>query len=70
MHAKEALICEEKLSKLGKCLQKTYKIGEQEALEVIYEEWDLIEEAFASHMRVEDVHQALVLELNAIYRVA
>jgi hypothetical protein len=66
----ESVISEKKLTKLAKHLQKTYSIQEQEALEIIYEEWDLIECSFADNMKVKDVHKKLIKELNDIYRVA
>ena len=70
MYDESANMTEEKLTKLAKCLQKYYRIDEQEALEIIYEEWDLIEDAFACNMKVKDICQKLVRELNEIYRVA
>jgi len=66
----ESVISEKKLAKLAKRIQKTYSIQEQEALEIIYEEWDLIESSFADNMKVKDVHKKLIKELNAVYRVA
>jgi len=66
----ESVISEKKLAKLAKRIQKTYSIQEQEALEIIYEEWDLIESSFADNMKVKDVHKKLIKELNDIYRVA
>lgn len=70
MYSESAVVTEKKLVKLAKRLQKYYRIDEQEALEIIYEEWDLIEEAFASELKVKEVYQSLILSLNDIYRVA
>ena len=70
MHSEDMVITEEKLVKLAKKLQKYYRINEEEALEIIYEEWDLIEDAFASSQKVKEVYQNLIYELNDIYRVA
>ena len=68
--SEEFVLSEKKLSKLARRLKKTYHIQEQEALEIIYEEWDLIESAFASGMKIKDIHKKLVHQLNEIYRVA
>jgi len=70
MYYESAVVTEKKLVKLAKKLQKYYRIDEQEALEIIYEEWDLIEEAFASNQKVKEVYQNLIYALNDIYKVA
>lgn len=70
MYHEAAVVTEKKLVKLAKKLQKYYRIDEQEALEIIYEEWDLIEEAFASDQKVKEVYQDLIYALNDIYKVA
>ena len=70
MNDESALVTEKKLVKLAKHLQKYYCIDGQEALEIIYEEWDLIEEAFASNLKVKEVYRSLIYALNDIYRVA
>lgn len=70
MQNEGAIVSEKKLVKLAKKLQKYYRIDEQEAMEIIYEEWDLIEEAFSSRMKVKEVYRSLIYTLNDIYRVA
>lgn len=70
MYEESAIMTEEKLTELAKRLQRYYRIDEQEALEIIYEEWDLIENSFSSLMKIEDICKKLVNELNDIYRVA
>ena len=70
MYDESTIMTEEKLTKLAKCLQKHYRVDEQEALEIIYEEWDLIENAFSSNIKVKDICNKLLNELNEIYSVA
>ncbi len=66
----ELAISEKKLSKLAKRISKTFSIYEEEALEVIYEEWDLVERLFHEHKKVKEVHTHLIEEVNYIYRIA
>jgi len=66
----ELAISEKKLSKLAKRISKTFAIYEEEALEVIYEEWDLVERLFHEHKKVKEVHAHLIEEVNYIYRIA
>lgn len=70
MHYESAVVTEKKLVKLAKHLEKYYRIEEQEALEIIYEEWDLVEEAFAEKLKAKEVYQRLLFSLNDIYQVA
>ena len=63
-------ISEKKLSKLAKKLSKTFTINEEEAMEVIYEEWDLVETLFHAHTKVKAVHCHLIDEINYTYRIA
>ena len=63
-------ISEKKLSKLAKRLSKTFTINEEEAMEVIYEEWDLVEALFHAHTKVKAVHCHLIDEINYTYRIA
>ena len=66
----EMVISEKKLAKLAKRLSKTFTINEEEAMEVIYEEWDLVEPLFHTHTKVKAVHVHLVDEINYTYRIA
>ncbi len=70
MEQEYSAVSQKRLVQLGNYLQKIYRIDEQEALEMIYEEWDLVEAAFASEMKVEEVLKKLLYEFNEIYRVA
>ncbi|MEA1953083.1 MAG: hypothetical protein U9O24_01650 [Campylobacterota bacterium] len=66
----EIVISEKKLAKLAKRLSKTFTINEEEAMEVIYEEWDLVESLFHAHTKVKAVHAHLIDEINHTYRIA
>lgn len=71
IHMKDEMdISEKKLAKLAKRLSKTFTINEEEAMEVIYEEWDLVEALFHAHTKVKAVHVHLVDEINYTYRIA
>ena len=63
-------ISEKKIAKLAKRLSKTFTINEEEAMEVIYEEWDFVESLFHTHTKVKAVHAHLVDEINYTYRIA
>ena len=66
----EMTISEKKLAKLAKKLSKTFTINEEEAMDVIYEEWDLVESLFHAHRKVKAVHTHLVDEISYVYRIA
>jgi len=66
----ETVIAEKKLAKLAKKLSKTFTINEEEAMEVIYEEWDLVESLFRVHAKVKVVHIHLIEEISYSYRIA
>ena len=66
----EMYISEKKIAKLAKRLSKTFTIKEEEAIEVIYEEWELVETLFHAHTKVKAVHSHLIDEINYTYRIA
>jgi hypothetical protein len=66
----EMVISDKKIAKLAKKLSKTFTINEEEAMEVIYEEWDLVETLFHAHTKVKAVHTHLIDEINYTYRIA
>jgi len=66
----EIVISEKKLAKLAKRLSKTFTINEEEAMELIYEEWDIVEDLFHAHTKVKAVHTHLIDEINYTYRIA
>jgi len=66
----EMYISDKKIIKLAKRLAKTFGITQEEAMELIYEEWDLIETLFHAHTKVKAVHTHLIDEINYTYRIA
>lgn len=66
----EMYISDKKIAKLSKKLSKTFSISEEEALEVIFEEWDIVEALFHAHTKVKAVHAHLIDEINYTYRIA
>jgi len=63
-------ISEKKLEKLAKRLADEFLITIEESFEILYEEWDLVEELFIKHKKVKAVKSHLVHEINDIYRIA
>lgn len=66
----ETLISDKKIEKLAKKLAKTFSMDQEEALGIVYEEWDLVENLFHAYGKVKAVHQHLTNELNQTYRIA
>lgn len=66
----EMIVSEKKLGKLAKRLSKTFSINEEEAMEVIYEEWDIVESLFRTYKKAKVVHDYFVDEINYTYRIA
>jgi len=64
------IISEKKLEKLSKHLAKSLNVSSQKAMEIIYEEWDLVEELFAAHKKAKAVKEHLCSQLNALYETA
>jgi len=64
------IISESKLEKLAKRVAKEFAISTEEAFEIIYEEWELVEELFAKHKKAKAVKEHLVREINSLYRIA
>ena len=63
-------IPEKKIEKLAKRLAKTFTLTQEEALEIIYKEWDVVEALFGEYKKVKKVHQHLVDEISYTYRIA
>lgn len=63
------VVSEKKLSKLSKHVAKAFGIGEAEALEIIYEEWELVEELYATHKKTKAVKEHFLREANELYRI-
>ena len=61
---------DKKIQKLAEELAKVFSVPMEDALSVIYEEWDLVESLFLSHSKVEVIVGRLVEEINNSYRIA
>ncbi len=66
----EMVISDKKIAKLAKRLAKIFGLPHEEAMELIYEEWDLVESLFHAHTKVKAVHMHLINEINYTYRIA
>lgn len=66
----ETFISDQKIEQLAKKLAKTFSMDQEEAIGIIYEEWDLVENLFHAHGKVNSVQQYLINELNYTYRIA
>ena len=66
----DLVISDKKIQKLAEKLAKVFSIPAEDALSVIYEEWDLAESLFLSHSKVEVIVDRLVEEINYSYRIA
>jgi len=66
----EIFISEKKIEKLSKRVAKTFTLSEEEALSVIYEEWDIVENLFHAYGKVKSVHAHFIEEINHTYRIA
>ena len=66
----EMFISEKKIAKLSKRVSKTLSVSEEEALGVIYEEWDIVEKLFHTYGKVKAVHIHFIEEINYTYRLA
>ncbi len=65
----ELLISNIKLANLAKQLAKTFCIDEEEAMSLVYEEWDLVEDLFHAYSTLETIHHHLIEEINYTYRI-
>lgn len=66
----EMFISEKKIEKLCKKMAKTFRLSEDEALSLIYEEWDIVESLFHTYEKVKVVHEHFIDEINYAYRIA
>ncbi len=58
--AKQSIITDKKIEKLSKKLSKELSITQKDALNIIYGEWEYIEELFIAHGKVKAVLSHLV----------
>ena len=66
----DIVISDKKVQKLAEKLAKVFSVPVEDALSVIYEEWDLVESLFLSRSKVEIIVDHLVEEINYSYRIA
>lgn len=63
-------ISDNKLTTLANRLAQTFRVTSEEAMEIIYEEWDEVETLFHTHVKIQVVHAHLVDGINDTYRIA
>ncbi len=63
-------VSEKKLEKLAKRITKAFGISKEEAYELIYEEWELVETLFGAHKKAKAVCEHFIEEINMYYRIA
>jgi hypothetical protein len=63
-------ISSKKLEDLAQELAKTFSLDEEEAMGLVYEEWDLVEDLFHSNATTKTIHSRLMEEINYTYRIA
>ena len=63
-------ISNRKLEDLAQQLAKTFALDEEEAMGLVYEEWDLVEDLFHSNATTKTIHLRLMEEINYTYRIA
>ncbi|MDD2399500.1 MAG: hypothetical protein PHR75_02700 [Sulfurovum sp.] len=66
----ECNILDEHLEELAAKVAKSFFITAEEALELIYEEWEKVESLYAAYKKTNLVHQYFVDEINELYRIA
>jgi len=66
----EITISDKKIDKLAKKISKAFLITQEEALEIVYEEWDQIAVLFESHKKVKAVFSHLMEDIDYSYRIA
>ena len=62
-------ITQEQIDKLVKLISKNMNINKEEAKNIIYEEYDLLEELLSSCKKIKDVAKRFVIEVNDIYKI-
>jgi DNA-binding transcriptional regulator GbsR (MarR family) len=62
-------ITQEQIDKLAKIISKKMGINKDEAKNIIYEEYDLLEELLNSCKKIKDVTTKFITEINAIYKI-
>ncbi len=63
-------ITKEQIDKLSKLVAKYMKIDIDDAVSIIYDEYDLVEELFNSCKKIKDVAKKFAIEVNELYKIA
>jgi len=63
-------INEDKLDAITKYISKAMKIDKQEALSIVYEEYDLIEEISQLYKKPKDIAKRFIADINTLYKIA
>ncbi len=63
-------ISDTKIAKLAQKLATTFNIDRENAMSIMYEEWDVVEALFNRYTKVKDVHHHLIDAINDAYRIA
>ncbi|NKQ41344.1 MAG: hypothetical protein HF962_07215 [Sulfurovum sp.] len=63
-------ISDKKIETLSRGLAKAFAIPPEDALSIIYDEWEIVEQLFIDHGKVKEVLEYLVYEINYSYRIA
>ena len=63
-------INEDKLDAIAKYISKAMKIDKQEALSIVYEEYDLIEEISQLYKKPKDIAKRFIADINNLYKIA
>ncbi len=64
------IISDKKIEKLAKKLASSLGTTQDDAMSIIYDEWDTVEYLFQAHGKVKAVLSHLVEDINASYRIA
>jgi hypothetical protein len=63
-------ISDKNIEELAKKLATSFNLDQENAMSIMYEEWDLVEVLFNTYLNVKEVHHHLVIEINDAYRIA
>ena len=66
----DKIVSDRQIEKLAKKISKSFAIEQEEALGLVYEEWDRVEALFRAHSKVKAVYSHLIEEIDYTYRIA
>ena len=62
-------LTQEQIEKIIKIVSKKMAINYEEAKDIVYEEYDLLEDLLNSCKKIKDVAKRFILEINGIYKI-